>query len=293
MSLCSHKALQVAIMHPSMAQVIPLMPEAIQNSDGENKQDCEMNAAKRLIPKIRREHPKLGFIIGVDALFSKQPIIEDILSEGMHYLFVAKPDDHEYMMSYLDAIKPLGVVHTISYKQKDGKIHRYEWANDVPLNKRKDEIRVNYLSFSIIVPQNDGKEKIIYRSSWVTDLLVNKNNVEQLARIGRGRWKIENECFNALKNQGYAIDHNCGHGENHLAFNIYLLTLIAFLFHQIFELTDRQYQACRKKFGSKTHLWETLRVYSKILIFNSWEMLLDFALDPIKFGVTMSQLRSP
>lgn len=290
---CSHKALQIALMHPNMAQVIPLMPEAIQNTDGENKQDCEMNAAKRLIPKLRREHPKLGFIIGGDALFSKQPIIEDVLKEDMHYLFVAKPDDHEYMMSYIEAVRPLKAVQIMSCQQKDGKIHRYEWVNDVPLNKRKDGIRVNYLSFSIIVLQKDGTEKITYQNSWVTDLLVSKSNIEQLAKAGRGRWKIENECFNTLKNQGYAIDHNYGHGENHLAFNIYLLTLIAFLFHQIFELTDRQYQACRKKFGSKSHLWETLRVYSKILIFNSWEMLLDFALDPIKFGVTMSQLRSP
>ena len=98
----SHKALQAAILHPDMRQVIPLMPEAIYNSDGSAKQDCEMNAARRLIPKLRNEHPKLGFIIGGDALFSKQPIMEDILAKGMHYLFVAKPDDHEYMMADIE-----------------------------------------------------------------------------------------------------------------------------------------------------------------------------------------------
>lgn len=290
---CSHKVLQVAIMHPNMSQVIPLMPEAISNNDGQLKQDCEMNAAKRLIPKLRQEHPKLGLIIGGDALFSKQPIIENILNNGMHYLFVAKPDDHEYMMAYIDAIRPLNGVHSISIQQKDGKFYRYEWANDVPLNMRKDGIRVNYFSLTIISPQKDGSEKITFRNSWVTDLAMDKTNVELLSKVGRSRWKIENECFNTLKNQGYAAEHNYGHGENHLSFNIYLLTLIAFLFHQVFELTDRLYQACRKKFGSKTHFWETLRAYAKILVFNSWEMLLDFALDPVKYGVTMSQLRSP
>lgn len=288
----SHKALQMALMHPDMRQVIPFMPEEIHNSDGQLKQDCEMNAAKRLIPKLRQEHPKLGLIIGGDALFSKQPVIEDVLSNGMHYLFVAKPDDHEYMMTYIEAVRELHQVHTMSY-QKGGKIYRYEWANNVPLNKRENGIRTNFFSLKIILIQKDGSEKITYQSSWVTDLTVDNANVEILVRVGRSRWKIENECFNTLKNQGYAAEHNYGHGESHLAFNIYLLTLIAFFFHQVFELTDRLYQACRKKFGSKTHLWETFRSYVKILTFESWEMLLDFALDPVKYGVTMAQLRSP
>ena len=289
---CSHKTLQVAIMHPDMRQVIPLMPEEIHNTDGQLKQDCEMNAAKRLIPKLRQEHPKLGLIIGGDALFSKQPIIEDVLANGMHYLFVAKPDDHEYMMLYIGTLRELQQVHSIS-RQEGEKTYRYEWANDVPLNKRKDGIRVNFFSLTIISKQKDGSEKITFRSSWITDLPIDKANIEIFVKIGRCRWKIENECFNTLKNQGYAAEHNYGHGENYLAFNIYLLTLVAFSFHQIFELTDRLYQACRKKFGSKTHLWETLRSYIKILVFKTWETLLDFALDPVKYGVTMAQLRSP
>lgn len=289
---CSHKVLQVAIMHPNIPQVIPLMPEEIHNSDGQLKQDCEMNAAKRLVPKLRKEHPKLGIILGGDALFSKQPVIEDTLKHGMHYLFVAKPDDHEYMVAYIDVFRQCKGVHSLSCPQKDGKIYKYEWINDVPLNKRTDGIRVNYLSLTVVSIQKDGSEKITFQSSWVTDLEVNDKNVELLSKVGRCRWKIENECFNTLKNQGYAATHNYGHGKNHLAFNIYLLTLIAFLFHQVFELTDRLYQACRQKFGSKTHLWETLRSYVKILVFKTWEMLLDFALDPVKYGVTMSKLNS-
>jgi len=290
---CSHKVLQVAIMHPDMRQVIPLMPEEIHNSDGQLKQDCEMNAARRLIPKLHGEHPKLGLIIGGDALFSKQPLIEDIVSNGMHYLFVAKPDDHEYMMAYIDLARECKGVNSISCPQKGDKIFKYEWINDVPLNKRKDGIRVNYLSLTIVSVRKDGSEKITFQSSWVTDLKVEKTNVELLSSVGRCRWKIENECFNTLKNQGYEAEHNYGHGEKHLAFNIYLLTLIAFLFHQVFELTDLLYQACRQKFGSKTHLWETLRTYVKILVFETWEKLLDFALNPIKYGVTMTPSLSP
>lgn len=285
----SHKVLQIAIMNPNMRQVIPLMPEPIRNNDGNVKQDCEMNAAKRLIPKLHQEHPKLGFIIGGDALFSKQPIIEDVLNEGMHFLFVAKPSDHAYMMDYIDVSRQCGGVGSITHTDKDGKIYRYKWLNDVPLSKRKDTIRVNYLRLEIASVNEDGNEKIIFDTSWVTDLEVNKKNVTILTKVGRCRWKVENECFNTLKNQGYHAEHNYGHGEEHLAFNIYLLTLIAFFFHQIFELTDRLYQACRQKFGSKIHLWETLRSYVKILVFDTWERLLDFALNPVKYGVTMEQ----
>jgi hypothetical protein len=97
---------------------------------------------------------------------------------------------------------------------------------------------------------------------------------------GRCRWKNENECFNVMKNHGYYMDRNYGHGNKNLCFNFYLLTLLAFLFHQIFELTDEPYQACRKKLGSKKHLWEKLRSYIDILIFETWERLLEFILTP-------------
>jgi len=86
----SHQVLQGGIVHPDKSQVIPFMPEQICNSDGDTKQDCEMNAAKRFVTKLRTEHPHLGLIMGGDALFSKQPIIEDVLENKMHYIFAAK-----------------------------------------------------------------------------------------------------------------------------------------------------------------------------------------------------------
>ena len=97
------------------------------------------------------------------------------------------------------------------------------------------------------------------------------------------RWKSENECFNVMKNHGYCMEHSYGHGKNNMAFNFYLLTLLAFFMHQIFELTDRQYQACRSKLGSKKHLWETIRSYIKIIVFDSWELLLEFVLSPVAY----------
>jgi len=105
----------------------------------------------------------------------------------------------------------------------------------------------------------------------------------RLARGGRCRWKLENECFNTLKNQGYAIDHSYGHGDKNLCFNFYLLTLIAFAFHQVYELTDKVYQACRQHFGSKKHLWENIRANLRTFIFVNCDYLLAFTLAPEKY----------
>jgi hypothetical protein len=60
-------------------------------------------------------------------------------------------------------------------------------------------------------------------------------------------------------------------------------TLIAFTFHQVFELTDKLYQACREKFCSKRFMWEKLRAYIDLLIFESWEDLLVFTLNPKEY----------
>ena len=273
----SHYVLQGGIAHPDCSEVIPFMPEQIVNADGSLKQDCEMNAAKRFVGNIRKEFPQLGLLIGGDGLFSKQPIIEDILAQRMHYLFVAKPDDHKYMMEWIDAYDDLG---RVEFEDEASRHHVYEWINNVPLNGKEDPIQVNFLRCFVMKADKSGKQKIVYRNSWVTDIDVTPENIKTLVRAGRCRWKSENELFNVMKNHGYYMERNYGHGQKNLAFNFYLLTLLAFLFHQIAELTDKQYQACRKKFGSKKHLWEKLRSWIDIIIFETWEQLLAFALAP-------------
>jgi hypothetical protein len=221
----------------------------------------------------------LGLVIGGDALFSKQPIIEDILSYKFHYLFTAKPTDHQYMMEWVDTCDSLT---EMALTDKKGRLHQYEWLNDVPLHGGKEAIGVNFLRCTIAGSNKKGQEEILYKSSWVTDIFISDDNITMLVSAGRCRWKNENECFNVMKNHGYSMEHNYGHGEKNLAFNFYLLTLLVFSFHQIFELVDSQYQRCREKFGSKKHFWEKLRSWIDLLIFKSWEDLLNFALKPKK-----------
>jgi hypothetical protein len=288
----SHKMLQAAIMHPDVRQVIPLMPEEIRNTDGNIKQDCEINAAKRLIPKLRKDYPQLGFIITGDDLFSRQPFISTLLSARMHYILAAKATSHPFMMDWIKVYDDAGEMNKTQITDKKSRIHVYEWMNDVPLHGGTDTIKVNFFRYKIISKTAKGNEKITCKRTWITDIEITEENVSTLVRGARCRWKIENECFNTLKNQGYHIEHNYGHGSKNLCYNFLLLTLLAFYFHQIFEHTNTLYQTCRKEYGSKRHLWETLRVYIRLLIFETVAHLFDFALDfdSTKYKVTC---RSP
>lgn len=89
------------------------------------------------------------------------------------------------------------------------------------------------------------KDKITYHNSWVTNIFVTQNNVEKFVCAGRTRWKIENETFNTLKNQGYHVEHNFGHGQENLSYNFFLLNVLAFFIHQILEHSDKLYQKAR------------------------------------------------
>ena len=88
-------------MHPDVKQVVPVMAEPIKNTDGAKKQDCEINAAKRLIPLLHEQFPRKGLIITGDDLFSRQPMIESVLKHHFHFFFVAKSTRHPYMMAWL------------------------------------------------------------------------------------------------------------------------------------------------------------------------------------------------
>ncbi len=273
-----HQIVQAALMRPGRREVMPLAPEAILNGDGKEKQDCEIEAGKRLIKKIRRAHPKLKAIIVADSLHSKQPFIEDLNRERMSYILVAKPEDHKILMEWVGEQRQLGEVSRIEVKDTKGRVHIYEWINEVPLNGNKETIWVNYVEYWLM-----DKGKAGYHNSWVTDIRISEQNVGELVRGGRCRWKIENEVFNTLKNQGYDIEHNYGHGERHLSMNFFLLNLLAFFAHQILELTDTLYQQCRMKFSSKRGMWNCLREVIRVLLFPDWETLLKRVLRPMEF----------
>jgi len=270
-----HQVVAATIVCPGVKQVIPLAPEPIQNTDGDSKQDCEINAGKRILSKIRSTHPKLKIIIPGDSLYSKQPFIDELKKYNMSFILTAKPADHKMLNQWFSEFQQMGETQKLELKDQKGRRHFYEWVNDIPLNGSKDADNVNYFEYTIF-----KGDKRNYHSSWVTDIVISKDNIIQLVKGGRARWKIENEAFNTLKNQGYHLEHNFGHGEKHLSYNLLLFNFLAFFMHQIFELTDLHYQTCRSKFTSRKDFWGQLRYTIRILIFPSWVSLLQFVISP-------------
>jgi hypothetical protein len=122
----------------------------------------------------------------------------------------------------------------------------------MPLNESNADLRVNFL---------EGwawSQDTVQHFSWVTDLRVNKGTVYQLMRGGRARWRIENATFNTLKNQGYHVEPNFGHGDQHLSVVFAVLLLLAFLVAQVQQLCCPLFQAAWAKWGSKRRRWEKM-----------------------------------
>ena len=110
--------------------------------------------------------------------------------------------------------------------------------------------------------------------SWITDFELTADTVYDIMRRGRARWKIENETFNTLKNQGYHAEHNYGHGKQNLSVVLMYLMMLAFLVDQTHQLCCPLFQAAWKKMGSKRHLWEELRHFFRVFLFTSMSELL-------------------
>ena len=224
-----HQMLGAVVVHPEQREVFPLAPEPIVKGDGATKNDCERNAAKRLLGDVRREHPHLKLIVVEDGLASNGPHIKLLKQLDMRFIVGAKPADHKALFEWVEATERVnpGAVKSHEHTDEHGVHHRFRYLNAAPLNDTHFELEVNFLQYWETRP--NGKKQ---RFSWVTDLPIDDANVMALMRGARARWRIENETFNTLKNQGYCFEHNFGHGERHLSTVFAYLMMLAFLIDQ-------------------------------------------------------------
>jgi hypothetical protein len=98
-----HQMLGAALIHPDQRAVIPLRPEPIVKQDGTSKNDCERNAAKRLIVKLRQAHPHLKLIVTADSLSSNAPHIEVLQEHNLHDILGVKEGDHAFLFQQVTA----------------------------------------------------------------------------------------------------------------------------------------------------------------------------------------------
>ena len=262
-----HQMLGAAIVHPDLKEVIPLAPEPIIKQDGETKNDCERNAAKRFFDQLRKDHPHLRLIVTEDSLSSNAPHVRELEKYGLHYILGVKEGDHTFLFEHVAAEHRAGRTTEVEYHGAGVK-HQFRFINQVPLNKSNQDLLVNFLEYWEI---KDGK--VTKRFCWITDFTVTTKNVFQIMRGGRTHWKIENETFNTLKNQGYHFEHNFGHGKKNLSVVFALLMMLAFLVDQTQQLACRLFQAVLEKEGSRRSLWDHMRSLFYSLEFDSMESI--------------------
>lgn len=259
-----HQMLAAAVVHPDLKQVIPFAPEPISKQDGHKKNDCERNAARRLLSDLRREHPHLAITVTEDALYGNGPHLELLKHLNMRFIIGVKKNDHAWLFDYVDHA-PL---ETYSVTDAQGYQHNFKYINDAPLNETHDLTRVNFLRYTEISPK--GKKKVF---TWITDFRLTQKTVFSIMRGGRARWKIENETFNTLKNQGYNFEHNFGHGYQHLSHNFANLMLLAFLVDQILAMACPEFQSALKKEKRLSYLWKRIFLFFQLTVIDDWESL--------------------
>jgi hypothetical protein len=267
-----HSAVVGAIIRPGSNAVLPVMAEPIRNGDGKEKQDCEHEAGKRWLLAHGQEYQWLKPTLLGDDLYSDQPFCLLVLEQKMSFLFTCKPESHPWLSETVEH----SFLEKLIVKKWTGRYHQistYRWINGVPLRDSKDALMVNYLYLQV---KNEQSGEVIYTNSWITDKKITKENIELLASCARGRWKIENEHNNVLKNRGYNLEHNFGHGKRHAAEIFLLLNLLAFLFHTILEMGDEGYQKARATFGRRDSYFHHMQAALRYALHESWRDFLIF-----------------
>jgi hypothetical protein len=266
---CFHAFLGASVVAPGHTQVLPLPPEFIAPQDGAEKQDCERNAAKRWLARHGSTVGHLRPIYLGDDLFACQPIAAAIQDTGGNFILTCKPSSHQTITEYRHGAV-LEQHHQSVCKRGRRTTTIYRWLSGVPLRDTADAILVNW--FSIEIRNAQGKRT--YHNSFVTDLAVTADTVAELAACGRARWKVENETFNVLKNNGYNLEHNFGHGKQTLASVFLTLNLLAFACHTAAHLALLAWREAVAACGATYRFFENLRTITGYVIFQDWTHLL-------------------
>ena len=224
--------LEAKVVFGSM--VISLDSEWIENTDMNNendKQDCEINAFKRMAPRIKKKYPKLKFILTGDALYATTPMIDICKENKWFYIFNLKKNRLKNVYEEFQ--------DNVNY-ENEVSIKNYSLSSNIEFKGNF----VNAFSYEEIIADKTTT------FNYITNLKVKDSNIIDIVKMGRRRWKIENEGFNEQKNGTYNISHLCSRFENALKIH-YLLIQIAHTIRQLFELGSLNYKEVKSFVNKK------------------------------------------
>lgn len=273
-----HAALTPVLIAPGVSQVISLEPELIRPQDGHDKQDCENAAAKRWLAAHPRSERDTAVTLLGDDLYCNQPICETVLEQGYHFIFVCKRTSHQELYEWVDYLERVGEVQTLTIFRWDGRqrlSYHYRYVNGVPIRAKAPAMEVNWCEVTVTDTESG---KPIYHNALATCHEIDDRNVEEIVVAGRARWKVENEGNNVLKTKGYHLEHNFGHGQNHLAELLLCLNLLAFLFHTTLDLINTTYQQLRTLLVTRKAFFNDIKALTRYMWFASWQQMFEFML---------------
>ena len=277
-----HSAVTPVLVAPGHSHAIPLRPEFVIPQDGHLKQDCEIAAAKRWLEKNSHQYAPLKATLLGDDIYSRQPFCRQTLLHGFHFIFVCKPESHTTLYNWVNLLQrpQLG---TVNMRVKVGAhFHTYahRYANNVPLAEGEDAMKVNWCEVTV----SDHQGKVVYHNGFVSDFPITEQNVAAIVAAGRARWKIENENNNTLKTKGYHLEHNFGHGKEHLSSLLAAMNILAFLYHTFLSFTDEHYRLIRATLPTRKTFFDDLRALTRYMLFANWDALMDFMMRGLKIG---------
>jgi hypothetical protein len=277
-----HSAVTPVIVAAGREHAIALRPEFIVPQDGHTKQDCEIAAGKRWLDKNAGLYASLKAILLGDDLYARQPFCRRTLLQGFDFIFVCKPESHATLYNWVNLLQrpDLGTLKLKVKVAAHFHTYTYRYANNVPLAEGQDAVKVNWCEVTV----TDHQDKVIYRNGWVTNLKITDDNVAAIVAAGRARWKIENENNNTLKTKGYHLEHNFGHGKQHLSSLLAAMNILAFLYHTFLSFTDENYRLIRANLPTRKTFFDDLRALTRYILFPNWATLMDFMMRGLEIG---------
>lgn len=278
-----HSAITPVVVAPGQPYAMPLRPEFILPQDGHTKQDCEIMAGKRWLEKNGAFYQNGNTTLLGDDLYAHQPFCKKALLHGYHFLFVCKPDSHKSLSEWVELLEPGKDLYKLTLRMKNKnrwETHSYRYANNVPLVDADDALRINWCEVTITGPNGES----LYKNAFITDFKITDGNVAGIVVSGRARWKIENENNNTLKTKGYNLEHNFGHGKQHLSSLLVTMNILAFLFHLFLTFCDASYCLIRSHLPTRKIFFEHVRALTCYICFASWETLMDFMMRGLEIG---------
>lgn len=230
-----HTVLEAKLILGDM--VFSILTEFIENeSESVSKQDCEINAAKRLMKKLKYKFRKLNICIIGDILYSCDSIYELCDEYKWKFIFRFKEGRAKTLWREIQTLKGIenSEISSKSIYKNEEIIQCLTYINEVSYKNRF----INAVDFTEIIYKKSKDSSLNEKTSknfvFVTNIKFTKRNAFKIVAAGRSRWKIENEGFNNQKNIRYDIEHPCCLNYQAMK-NHYLVVQIADILRQLLE----------------------------------------------------------